>query len=36
VTKRKDSSLVVGEIEMPHPAVADAIGDGLDGGPLTA
>jgi hypothetical protein len=30
--KRKNSSPVVGDIEMPHPTVAETIGDGLEGG----
>jgi hypothetical protein len=32
----KDSSPIVSDIERPHPTVADTIGDGLDGGILTA
>jgi hypothetical protein len=35
MTKRKNPSPVVGDIETPHPTVADTIGDGLEGGPLT-
>jgi hypothetical protein len=33
--KRKDRSPLVGDIERPHPTVADSIGDELGAEPLT-
>lgn len=35
MTKRKDFSLLQGDIEKPHPTVADSAGDELGGEPLT-
>lgn len=35
MTKRKDSSLFQGDIEKPHPTVADLTGNELGGEPLT-
>ena len=35
MTKAKDRSPLIGDIEMPFPAVADSIGDELEGDPLT-
>lgn len=33
--QRKPVSLVNGDVERPHPTVADAVGDGLAAEPLT-
>ena len=35
MTKRNSRSPLIGDIERPHPTVADAVGDGLGGEPLT-
>jgi hypothetical protein len=35
MTKRKDQSPLVGDIERPHPTVADSIGGELGAEPLT-
>jgi len=35
MTKRKDLSPVVGDVERPHPTVADSVGDELGVEPLT-
>jgi hypothetical protein len=32
--KRKPDSPLFGDIERPHPTVADSVGDGLGAGPL--
>ena len=35
MTNPKDSSPLTGDIEKPHPTVADDLGDGSDGQPVT-
>jgi hypothetical protein len=35
MTKRKDLRLIVGDIETPHPTVADSFGDESGGRPQT-
>jgi hypothetical protein len=35
MTKRKDISLSEGDVEKPHPTVADSAGEELGGEPLT-
>jgi hypothetical protein len=35
MTKRKDFSLLVGDVEKPHPTVADTAGEESGGEPLT-
>jgi len=33
--QRKPSSPLIGDVELPHPTVADSVSDGLRGEPLT-